>query len=71
MSNIKHKCKEWNGDHKIHPDIDWLWGTHLECLENTKNNHLWALMDDTSGTFSIWESPNCPFCKIELKSLVC
>lgn len=58
---------------KIHPDIPWLWGTCLEYVNNEakdKNGKitkiLWMLLDETSETFSIWNSSECPFCKKDL-----
>ena len=77
MEILKHKCKEWKGDVKIIPDCNWLWGTHLEyCDREIKDKNggttkdFWTLMDDTSQTFSIWTEKHCPFCKIELKTLI-
>lgn len=73
---IKHRCNEWAGEKKIHPDCYWLWGTHLEYVDReikdgktgeiTKN--FWILMDDYSGTYSIWNNKYCPFCKVQLET---
>lgn len=76
--NIRHRCDKWAGDVKIHPECDWLWGTCLEYCDReitdgktgeiTKD--FWILLDETSGTFSVWKANNCPFCKVELKNLI-
>lgn len=75
--SIQHKCPEWKGDTKIHPQLDWLWGTCLEfCSKGAKDkdgiysNPFWMLLDETSETFSIWTEDHCPFCKVKLDTLI-
>lgn len=76
MSMTRHRCEQWC-DIKIHPDSDWLWGTCLEFypgpIKGRKDQpdltNIWAMLDEKSGTFSIWGGPECPFCRVELKGL--
>ncbi len=75
----RHRCAEWR-DVKVHPQLDWLWGTCLEFYpgpifthadkDGAGERNVWVLHDESSKTCSHWWRPNCPFCGVALEGLL-
>lgn len=72
----RHRCAEWR-DVKIHPQLDWLWGTCLEFYpgplkgrDGSEDRNVWMATDEISQTCSAYAKPNCPFCGVALEGLL-
>ncbi len=72
----RHRCEQWK-DERILPQSDWLWGTcmmHYPGKVEAKTEWLrkdqWTILDEKSATLSLWARPECPFCGVQLSSLL-
>lgn len=66
---LRHRCAEWR-DVRIHPDCAWVWGT---CIAHSTilGGHVgWTMLDEQSETLSLWSKLQCPFCGVELATLL-
>jgi len=68
----RHRCAQWR-DIKIHPELSLVWGTclmHYPASKDGKHVATWGLTDEQSETVTLWKRPECPFCGIELVTLL-
>lgn len=71
----RHRCDQWQ-DIRIHPQHEWFWGTcmaHYAPRPETDGwikDGGWTILDEQSGTLSLWNRPDCPFCHVALETFL-